>query len=556
MPYDWACEGPRFRIGTDMTEDTSSSENLAVSSARAHRLLEEAEQSLNAGDAAKAQDVCREILAEHTDYVGALDTLGQAYMAANNHDSALPCFIRAAMLSPEEPAILAALADVYCELRADEAALDAARESLEHSPDEETGARAHLVCGRVFERASDYARASEHLEQALALKPDLSAAALLLGACHMEQGEQDGVATAYAAALKSGVSLMDHAQILYDLANRPNASEAEKLLSRIDAVKNEADGFETPMQDAIFKGRLNLARARLLEVLGQHEEGWQALEIGNAPLHDAYSAAYSGLQRQSAPTIERARGWTYSGPADALGGKDIPVTLIILGASRSGKSTLERLVGSMAGVTVGFESELVQTSVAYVSNSAGLLSLQLPGKMPATFHGEFSKTYVSELNQRASGAKLFTMTHPGLIPDLGRIAELVPNVRIVFVERNKDDAAHRIFGKMYPQDTNPFAYAVANIDEHLDGYARLIEAWRGHLDKISMRITYEDMVADPKGTLAKIAKLCGLPAPKGKLPEIGDDRGCAEPYLGFLNKARGVRAEVDAIPAIGREKWT
>jgi LPS sulfotransferase NodH len=65
-----------------------------------------------------------------------------------------------------------------------------------------------------------------------------------------------------------------------------------------------------------------------------------------------------------------------------------------------------------------------------------------------------------------------------------------------------------------------------------------MEAWLEHLGDISMRVSYEDLVAGPKATLTKVAKLCGLPKPKGKLPDVGDDRGCAKAYLDFLNEAR------------------
>ncbi len=525
-------------MGADMAENTDGSDNWAHVSVQARRRLEDAGRLLQNGNFAAAQDACRELLSEHAEYVGALYMFGRAYMAGGNYDSALPCFFRASMLSPEDPMILTGLAEVYCELRADEAALDVAQDALDLDLDEETAAHAHLVRGRVLERASDYARASEHLKKALALKPDMNAAALLLGACHMERGNRDGAATAYAVALKGGVLPLDRAQIFSDLAQRPKAGEAKKLLSRIEALKKETSGLETPLHDALFQGRVELARARILEGLGKHADAWQALETGNAPFHEGYLQANQALQEQREPTIGRARGWNYSGPTGAVDGKDVPVTLFILGASRSGKSMLERLAGSMKGVTLGYENELIQTSVAHVSNSSGLLSLQFPGQLPAALYDKFSKFYVAELTKRVSGSKLFTTTHPGLIPDLGRITELVPNTRVIFMERNRDDTAHRIFGKLYPQNTNPFAYDVAGIYEHLDGYEQLIEAWSEHLGDISMRVSYENMVADPKGTLAKVAKLCGLPVPKGKAPRIGDDRGCAEPYLDFLNKAR------------------
>ena len=68
---------------------------------------------------------------------------------------------------------------------------------------------------------------------------------------------------------------------------------------------------------------------------------------------------------------------------------------------------------------------------------------------------------------------MLTCTHPGLIPDLGRIAETVPNLKVIFVDRDMNDVAFRIFGKLYPENTNPFAYEVAAIYGHLEGYQRL-----------------------------------------------------------------------------------
>ncbi len=47
-------------------------------------------------------------------------------------------------------------------------------------------------------------------------------------------------------------------------------------------------------------------------------------------------------------------------------------------------------------------------------------------------------------------------------------------------------------------------------------------------------VNYEDMVADPAGTLRVAAELCGLPMPEGPAPSVGDDRGCAEPYREFM----------------------
>lgn len=79
---------------------TDNAEGLLHTSVQALRQLEDAEAFLQIGKYVEAQDACRELLGEHAEYVGALDVLGRAYVATQNYDAALPCFIRASMLSP------------------------------------------------------------------------------------------------------------------------------------------------------------------------------------------------------------------------------------------------------------------------------------------------------------------------------------------------------------------------------------------------------------------------------------------------------------------------
>ncbi len=473
-----------------MIGKTRVSGDIAHDTVQARRQLEDAKRFLEAGDLANARDVCKDLLAEHDEYVGALNTLGRVYMAEGAPKSALPCFIRASMLCPEEPMILVRLAEVYWELECDEAALQAANEALCLEPEDETLAEAHLVLGRVYDLRSEYHLAVEHLRQALDKRPDMSIASILLGECHVELGEPQEVAVAYDRALKNDVSPLAHAQILYDLASDLKKRDAKGMLERIDALEKEAAGFEAGVQDAILQGRLKLARAVAHQSLGKHPEAWEALVAGNASLHGVYSSAYDEQKALYAPILKHARAWNYAGPLSSSDGGHIPVTLLIVGATCSGKTTLERLVCSMEGVKRGFENALVQESTVQVSRVAGLLPIKHPCQLPEPLYTPFSNSYMSEITRRAGRANLFTTTHQGFNPDLGRIAELVPNVRIVFVERDVDDTAFRIFCMDYPQEVNPFAYHVPSIYEFIGEYAQLVEAWSGHLSDISIRCTF------------------------------------------------------------------
>jgi len=517
---------------------TDNAEGLLHTSVQALRQLEDAEAFLQIGKYVEAQDACRELLGEHAEYVGALDVLGRAYVATQNYDAALPCFIRASMLSPFEPSILVQLGIVYFNLSAGETALQTAHDALSLQPDDAMAGEAHLLIGRVHERRSDLEQAREHLEKALSLNPDLNDAAFLLGRCLLEQGEREPCEKAYKSALGGDVSLMDHARALYDLASCADADAANNLMVQIQDLSDQASSIDDDQERADFDARLELAKAKLHEVQGNHALAWDALKIGNAPVFERMAEEYAQARDQEKYAFERASGWNFAGAATIPPGCNPPLSLFILGPPQAGKSTMERLIGALEGSRAGHESDIVNAVAARTSNSAGLMTLHFPGQLPPALRETFTKNYADELARRAPGARLFTITQPQTISDLGRIAETVPNMRVIFMEREADDLALRIMGKIYPQDTNPFAYDVAAIKEHLEGYAALMEAWLEHLGDISMRVSYEDLVAGPKATLTKVAKLCGLPKPKGKLPDVGDDRGCAKAYLDFLNEAR------------------
>ena len=73
----------------------------------------------------------------------------------------------------------------------------------------------------------------------------------------------------------------------------------------------------------------------------------------------------------------------------------------------------------------------------------------------------------------------------------------------------------------------------------------MIDVLAERLPHISTVIHYEHMLGDPRAAAQSAAKLCGLTVPNGPLPELGDDRGCAEPYRELM---AGVPGSASAMP--------
>ena len=170
-----------------MVEIKNSSFSSPPASVQAKRQLDDARRFLATGKISEAQDACRDLLGAHPEYVEALSTLGQAYLAEQKYDAALPCIIRASMLSENDPAILIHLAEVYFQLGSDDMARKTGEKVLELASDGYVFDAAHLLLGRVYWRQSDYKKAITHLIKAKSSSGDSSQdATLLLGSCCLE----------------------------------------------------------------------------------------------------------------------------------------------------------------------------------------------------------------------------------------------------------------------------------------------------------------------------------------------------------------------------------
>jgi hypothetical protein len=276
----------------------------------------------------------------------------------------------------------------------------------------------------------------------------------------------------------------------------------------------------------------------MLDRLGRVEEAWTEFAKANGRLDVALDEAWRGEVMTRAKTLEQAKRWAQSASAVADDDDELPVPLFILGPSRSGKSTLEKLIGSLENVTRGYESLLVHEL------AAGALEAEVQpasGKLSALDERgrrRFTHVYGDAIREVAGQHAVVTNTHPHYIFEAWQIVELVPNARFVFVERDRDDTALRIFMKLYNAGTNAYAYDLGRIYDYLDWYGAMFDALEENLGDRVLRLKYEDVVSEPEAARQKLAALCGIPGQGADIPALGDDRGAAEPCTQFMAAAK------------------
>lgn len=487
----------------------------------AREQLEHAEMLRQQRKFERAESICNALLRKYPDYFGALHTLGLIHADRGNYRRAVAPLVEAVMLNPRSWMTYTALAGVYLRLEAREMAAQALEQARAIKPNE---ASVLVTLGEVYREEREYELARGALEQAVALEPDLEAAVVGLTWAYTSLGDNRKAADMLNALFARRAPSLGSLISLLSLPKQFIERDVLQDLAKIETVAGLNTG-----EDGVI---LAFAKAAAFDKAGRYDEAWEQAAAANRlvlpTVKDQLASQISERQMRLAWLKDLS-------PSNAgISDEHLPISLFILGSSRSGKTTFEQLAGRLEGVKCGHENPSVENAISRTYQEAGLLTTHWLGYLPPQFYPNVREIYVDELARRgAMLAKVFTNTHPVYITNAAHIAAIVPNTRFIFVKRNTDDLTLRIFMKQYERG-NPYAYDLNAIRAHIEWYNQMIDLLAQKFPKISRVIHYEDMVADPLVTLRIAAELCGVPVSNEMLLPIGDDRDCAEPYRRFL----------------------
>jgi Flp pilus assembly protein TadD len=493
--------------------------------------LEEADRLRQQGKLDRAEALCYPLATRNPGYVAALHTLGLIYLDKGNYERALDCLVRAAMRDPTSWMSLTALSLAYLRLGATEMAAQTLERALVIRPQDAT---IFASLGEVHREEREHDLAQRAYRQALTLDPGLESAAIGLALSLSALGQSAEAANVLRDAYARGHRSLN---LLHVMAMLPPNLVQVDVLGALDELAGR-----TPATDAKLKNNFLFARAAALDAAGRHAEAWQTLEAANRPLaaqHQAELKADIARRERALASLRGASfaganfaGANFAGAMPAATGEQ-PVSLFIVGASRSGKTTLERLVSAWDGIKAGCETPIVERAVRQAFHASALPPSNYLEDLPASMLPQFRQMYLDELARRAGGAQLLTNTLPGRIYDAGQIATTIPNVRFLLIKRNADDVALRVYMTKYLSG-NPYAYDLKSIRDYLNWYDTMIDLTAQKLPDITKIVSYERMVDDPAATLREVAGLCGVSALDLPAPVLGHDRGCAVPYKSLM----------------------
>lgn len=508
----------RFK-GTTNTGGTATQNPLRES----RELLEQAEGLRKQGKLDRAESILSSLVRRYPDYFGAQHTLGLVYADKSNYRAAVYHLVQAAMLNPRSWMTHTALAGVYLRLDAKEMAartLELARTIKPREP------AVLATLGEVYSEEREYELARDAYREALAVDPGMTEAAIGLGYANTALGRYGEATETLESLLQRGERSLG---VLTSLVGLPASAIRCDILSELDKVVQRGNE-----KKADFDTDVAFIRTAALDMAGRHREAWEQATAANRAMRAKTKDELARHIRQRDVGLKWLQDNSIKPKPHAPGDEKHPISLFILGPTRSGKTSLEALTARLDGVVRGYENPAVENSISRAYQTAGLLTTWTLDHLPPQFHPVCREIYIEELTRRAPSARVFTNTHPAYIYDAARIAAVFPNIRFVFLKRNVEDNLLRTYLRKYGKG-NSYSYDLRAAHEHIVWYNQMIDTLAEKLPSIARVIHYEDMVHNPAGALRTAAEMCDLSMLDGPLPVPGNDIGCSNVYREFMN---------------------
>ena len=415
-------------------------------------------------------------------------------------DAALISYRRVAELKPDSAGAHINLGNVFMMIGQYESALASCRRAVEIEPD---FAMAHNNLGNVLMVLGQYDSALASYHRALKIDPECDEALLGVSRLCMINGEMKEAEETVKKILEVNPNNLE-ARIQLTSVRKTQAGD-ENLAALLKMEEDARNGrVLMPYQDAIS---LHFTLGNCFDDLGDHDRAFlhfiEGCKLKRATFE--YDAAQMTKQFDSVirvfdqATIERLRG----------GGSLSNVPIFVLGMPRSGTTLTEQIIASHPEVHgAGELDDLLLIALRDVAGTTGF-----PDNIRALDQANLAKwadEYVACLRQHAPDARHITDKMPNNFWLIGLIHVMLPNAKIIHVNRNPVDTCLSCFTKMFSAVMMQ-TYDLAELGRYYVDYARLMEHWRKVLPAGAfLDVQYEDIVADQETQARHIIDFCGL----------------------------------------------
>jgi len=347
-------------------------------------------------------------------------------------------------------------------------------------------AEAHNNLANSLRHQGKIEAAISNYEIAISLNPSFTTALNNLGVAYEAKGQHGEAADFYASALKT---CWDHLPALRNLAQLPQVCLSNLHLSLLEKGITAIETSDVSQENRLF------LKAHALYQLGDVENAFKVYCLANQQTSQSMESVIKLQELERQAKLKRLQKWT----PKVNGSKAQIKTLIILGPSRSGKSTLERLLGESDNVTCTREAWRGVSKIRQVSKmrrNAGTEHLGVPDFF-----------YLNETELLSKKQTVVTCTNPFIIENIAAVYDYLPGAHFCFVRRDRADLEADIFTRFYSRG-NSYSYDPTALRNYLDWYEK---TWAiASKLKNAMSVDFQTLHTSPQQELDRIQDMLGV----------------------------------------------
>ncbi len=450
----------------------------------------------------EAEASYRQALKIKPDFVEALSNLGDMLLKQSRLPEAEVCYRRMLEIRPD-------YADVYDKLgstlrkqgRLPEAEA-CYRRALEIKPD---FVKMHANLGNILQDQSRLSEAEACYQHALKIDTRCSEALLGLGSLCMENGQPEQAEGLFLQALEI---MPDNLAARWRLANAKKVKAGDVNFAALVDAGEALQRKEISLSNN-NAAILHFALGKCYDDIGDFEKAFphflEGCKLKRASFNyhpDQPAQQFAEIKRIFDQTaIDRLRG----------AGNPSNVPVFVLGMPRSGTTLTEQIIASHPEVHGAGE---LPDLLAIAQRADAGSGVAFPGNLRSLNQATLTAwgaEYIAGLKQRAPDARRITDKNPENFMAIGWIHLMLPNAKIIHVNRNPVDTCLSCFTQLFAHNNQKNTYDLAELGRFYVDYSCLMEHWRKVLPAGAfLDVNYEDIVADQEAQARRMIEYCGL----------------------------------------------
>ena len=319
-----------------------------------------------------------------------------------------------------------------------------------------------------------------------------------LGSALQERGDIEEASRCYARAIS--IEPNDISPLLH-LSRLREGMIPEHLTSLWLRNMSEIAEATTEPEQLFVKGNL-------LRHSGEIQEAFANYLLANALIHRDRPGQDGFPGNGEEELLTRLKHWQPRKPTARNSGK--VKFLFILGPSRSGKSTIESIVGKSDRVRKGYEGwrgGYARRALERIHDSPGTFPFDHPSDIDARIAQYLFYHDAAEL--AGDGYRVLTCTNPFAIDVAHLVFDVLPSSYFIFVHRDAISTAAEIFATWY-SDRMDHAYDPETALDHVNWYRKVADKLAAKMEGRSMVIDYGEFLGDTGSGVRSIEKLIDL----------------------------------------------